>query len=298
MEDTDAALNAAAKRGTVASVDSESKSVYLPQQHTLTHEFTNLRQQVQHVSELTDEPRSKQRAGIGIIFQSVHPYGKEFEVVQTIEGSVVLPGDIIISIDSIEVFGFEMSKVADFLRGPEQSTVRLGLRRKMLTVHVDIKRTASALNAASRKVAALNAAVNTAPSILNASFTKPMTVKDVQPHAAQRDMAKHKQGIVGEPVAVCVIYGCAYSTDNSEHMLYTDEQVVTTKRYQGEIKSWWYWSDVVDSKVAGIGALLQPNKYSILTFVNIHPGVLYVRVSLIYIFVSPRHFAATMNKTK
>ena len=55
---------------------------------------------------------------------------------------------------------------------------------------------------------------------------------------------------------------------------------------------------VVDSEVAGIGALLQPNKYSILTFVNIHPGVLYVRVSLIYIFVSPRHFAATMNKTK
>ena len=103
------------------------------------HELTILRQQVQNVSELTGEPRLKQRAGIGIIFQPVHPYGKEFEVVQTIEGSAahasneVLPGDVIISIDSIEVFGFELSKVADFLRGPEQSTVRLGLRRKMLT---------------------------------------------------------------------------------------------------------------------------------------------------------------------
>ena len=55
---------------------------------------------------------------------------------------------------------------------------------------------------------------------------------------------------------------------------------------------------MVDSEVAGIGALLQPNKYSILKFVNIHPDVLYVRVSLIYIFVSPTHFAATMNKTQ
>ncbi len=113
-------------------------------------------------------------------------------------------------------------------------------------------------------------------------------------------MAEHKQDIVGEPVAECVIYDCAYSTDNTEEVLYTDEQVVNTQQYQGEIMSWWYWSDhsVVDSEVAGIGALLQPNKYSILTFVNIHPGVLYVRVPLIYIFVSPRHFAATMNKTK
>jgi hypothetical protein len=77
-----------------------------------------------------------------------------------------------------------------------------------------------------------------------------------------------------------------------------NEQVVKEQQYQGKIKSWWYWSDVVDSEVAGIGALLQPNKYSILKFVNIHPGVLYVRVSLIYIFVSPTHFAATMNKTQ
>ena len=125
-----------------------------------------------------------------------------------------------------------------------------------------------------------------------------MTVKDVQPHAAaQRDMAEHQEGIVGEPV--CVIYDCAYSTDTTvQHVLYTDEQVVKTQQYQGKIKSWWYWSDVVDSgEVAGIGAQLQPNKYSILKFVDIHPGVLYVSVSLSYIFVSPTHFAATINKT-
>jgi C-terminal processing protease CtpA/Prc len=116
MDDTDASLNA--------------------------DELTNLTQQVQHVSELTG---SKQCAGIGLIFQSVHPCAREFEVLQPIEGSPAhanhqdLPGDVISSIDSIEVFGFELSKVADFLRGPEQSTVRLGLRRKMLTVHIDIK---------------------------------------------------------------------------------------------------------------------------------------------------------------
>ena len=92
-------------------------------------------------------------------------------------------------------------------------------------------------------------------------------------------MAEHKQGIVDEPVAVWVIYDCAYSTDNTvQHVLYTDEQVVKTQQYQRKIKinSWWYWSDVVDNEVAGIGSLLQPNKYSILKFVNIYPGVLCV----------------------
>lgn len=32
-------------------------------------------------------------------------------------------------------------------------------------------------------------------------------------------------------------------------------------------------------EVAGIGALLRPNKYSILKFVEIHPGSSYVRIS-------------------
>jgi C-terminal processing protease CtpA/Prc len=97
------------------------------------------------------------RAGVGIII-NLNP-AQEYEIARTVVGGAahaigqVMAGDVIISIDQINVLDLEIGKVMDLLTsGPEGSIVRLELRKLVMdnhiTLHVDLKRTRIALEGA------------------------------------------------------------------------------------------------------------------------------------------------------
>ena len=109
------------------------------------------------------------RAGVGIIINLNS--AQEYEITRTVLGGAahasgqVAAGDVIISIDHINLLDLKIGKVMDLLTsGPEGSTVRLELRKMVmnnhLTLHVDLKRTRIAQTEAVTDVALGEAALH------------------------------------------------------------------------------------------------------------------------------------------
>lgn len=117
------------------------------------------------------KPQQIPRAGIGIMLQPVQPDGKEMVVTRIIEGGTahlsnqVLPGDIIAMIDGSFIRGFDLSKVVSLLTGPEESTLRLGLRRQGKDVNVAMKRTRAWLPGPAKGLSSVEYPPATPPSL-------------------------------------------------------------------------------------------------------------------------------------